>query len=99
MTDLSRERIAELRASRNPPTWAELMALLDAYEASRPRPASEPPEDPNDVMAYVFGEWREALYSNSQWRIYAEDGLTYDPGQKEVVAWLPLPPAPERDDA
>lgn len=78
--------------------YDNLLIALDAYEASRPRPASEVPEDPSDALVYVCGEWRESLYSDGQWRIYAEDGLSYDPGQQAVAAWLPLPPTPERDD-
>lgn len=88
---LSRERIAELRASRKPLTWAELMALLDAYEAQRPRPASEPPQRAGLYLALVCDD---GYFWTVSWAYGGSEGWVGD----NIVAWLPLPPAPERDD-
>lgn len=68
-----------------------LLALLDAYEAQRPRPASEVPERHRDVLGYVGGEWREAAHSGEAWYVYADgDAQETD----DLTWWLPLPEVP-----
>lgn len=93
---LNRERIAEIRDeidtldSAQLPR-AEVLALLDAYEAQRPRPASEPPAHHRDVLGYVGGEWREAAHSGEAWYVYADgDAEETD----DLTWWLPLPGVP-----
>lgn len=58
MADLSRERIAEIRADAEAGHWvrhdpALILALLDAYERQRPRPANEVPDRPCLVQVAV----------------------------------------------
>lgn len=97
MTDLSRERIAELRASRKPLTWGELLALLDAYEAQRPRPASTKPEARCRVLLrstiaptiWVPGEhWPQYDSRQSYFFCSDRDGMLLD---RNVIEWIPYP--------
>lgn len=73
-------------------TAADLMALLDAHEAQRPRPASETPSDYDRCLFLVRGEkvLRCGEYQMGQWWTDHDDGdipfLT--PG---IECWWPLP--------
>lgn len=79
-----------------------LRAVLDAYEAQRPRPASEAPEARGLVLVRhdsAPGRYQPAWYeprASPPKRWLWESRNWIDPSA--ILAWLPLPPAPERDD-
>lgn len=93
-------------------SWRVILAALDAYDPQRPRPASESPEDSETVLVYgrryphSAARWWVGHYADydrcapvgiprhewCEWRTDDHRVITV------AMAWLSLPPAPERDD-
>lgn len=89
---LRREGRATPNQPTPPPSDAEILALLDAYEAQLSRPASEPPSDYDRCLFLVRGEkvLRCGEYQMGQWWTDHDDGdipfLT-----PAIECWWPLP--------
>lgn len=100
MTKLSSEQI---EAYRSAVTRGDVMvdrehlaALLDAYEATRPRPASQKPPTDIKVLVQVDHDKIEDVtapllvtgwYNGTAWAVVGIGMLPDD----DILAWLPLP--------
>lgn len=79
--------------------WAR--ECREAWEAQRPRPASEKPENGARVLvklrnyvAPMIGSY--ILADNAHDPCWTVNGRSFS--DQDVECWLPLPPSPERDD-
>lgn len=101
MSVISRERIAEMREQAaqlvSVNDRAEARALIDAYEAQRPRPASEPPLVRCRVLVLSVhrAAWEGCWYEPAAPRLPWRTDTSGDLHAVEVLAWLPLPPLPK----
>ena len=98
---LTPEMVAQIRmlvVIQSGSDWRDLLHIIDAYEAQRPRPASEVPKSRETVLIY-YGYGGNPLCSTGYYVHGAEMPWRTDRSgrfpSEAVHYWLPLPEVPE----